>query len=179
MEGAAWKVGGLNGNRRRVSMVSRGLTPIERCRSCGSRELSTFLSLGDLPLSNSLLTADQLAAEEPRYPLDVAICSGCSLVQIMHTVPPEELFGADYPYLSSFTDAVVHNAAQNVEMRLRERQLGGSSLEATTATYSSTMPRLASRSWASTRRRKPRPRPALGAWRRSRIFSGGAWPTNS
>ena len=111
-----------------MSVGSRGLTPIERCRSCGSRELSTFLSLGDLPLSNGLLSADQLATEEPRYPLDVALCGGCSLVQIMHTVPPEELFGADYPYLSSFTDAVVHNAAQNVEMRLRERQLGRSSL---------------------------------------------------
>jgi SAM-dependent methyltransferase len=111
-----------------MSVGSRGLTPIERCRSCGSRELSTFLSLGDLPLSNGLLSADQLAAEEPRYPLDVAFCSSCSLVQIMHTVPPEEVFGAEYPYLSSFTDAVVHNAAQNVGMRLRERQLGRSSL---------------------------------------------------
>ena len=56
-----------------MSEGSRGLTPIERCRSCGSRELSMFLSLGDLPLSNGLLSADQLAAEEPRYPLDVAI----------------------------------------------------------------------------------------------------------
>ena len=111
-----------------MSVGSRRLTPIERCRSCGSRELSIFLSLGDLPLSNGLLSADQLATEEPRYPLDVALCGGCSLVQIMHTVPPEELFGADYPYLSSFTDAVVHNAAQNVDMRLRERQLGRSSL---------------------------------------------------
>ena len=111
-----------------MSVGSRRLTPIERCRSCDSRELSIFLSLGDLPLSNGLLSADQLATEEPRYPLDVALCGGCSLVQIMHTVPPEELFGADYPYLSSFTDAVVHNAAQNVDMRLRERQLGRSSL---------------------------------------------------
>jgi SAM-dependent methyltransferase len=46
----------------------------------------------------------------------------------MHTVPPEELFGADYPYLSSFTDAVVDNAAQNVAARLRERELGSSNL---------------------------------------------------
>ena len=58
----------------------------------------------------------------------MAFCGGCSLVQIMHTVPPEELFGADYPYLSSFTDAVVHNAARERRARLRERQLGRSSL---------------------------------------------------
>jgi SAM-dependent methyltransferase len=107
---------------------ARELTPIQGCRSCGAHDLSVFLSLGDLPLSDGLLRADQLDAEEPRYPLDVAFCGACSLVQIIHTVPPEELFGADYPYLSSFTDTVVRNAAQNVAARLGERGLGQGSL---------------------------------------------------
>jgi SAM-dependent methyltransferase len=111
-----------------MSDLTRGLQPIEQCRSCGSGDLSVFLSLGDLPLSDGLLSVEQLAGNEPRYPLDVAFCGNCSLVQIMHTVPPEELFGADYPYLSSFTDAVVDNAAQNVAARLRERELGSSNL---------------------------------------------------
>jgi len=62
------------------------------CRSCGSTKLSIFLSLGDLPLSDGLLEARQLVDNEPRYPLDVAFCATCSLVQILETVPPEELF---------------------------------------------------------------------------------------
>ena len=111
-----------------MSGGARLLPPIQGCRSCGAPDLAVFLSLGDLPLSDGLLRADQLDAEEPRYPLDVAFCGACSLVQIMHTVPPEELFSADYPYLSSFTDTVVQNAARNVAARLQERELGHKSL---------------------------------------------------
>jgi SAM-dependent methyltransferase len=98
------------------------------CRSCGSQDLSIFLSLGDLPLSDGLLEARQLVDNEPRYPLDVAFCSSCSLVQILETVPPEELFGADYPYFSSFTDTLLRHSEANVTERINERKLNGSSL---------------------------------------------------
>ncbi|HXS21532.1 MAG TPA: class I SAM-dependent methyltransferase [Steroidobacteraceae bacterium] len=99
-----------------------------RCRSCGGTDLSVFLSLGDLPLSDGLLAADDLLREEPRYPLDVAFCPGCALVQILETVPPEQLFGADYPYFSSFTDTLLEHSAANVEARIEEQRLDGSSL---------------------------------------------------
>ncbi len=99
-----------------------------RCRSCGSTELSIFLSLGNLPLSDGFLEARQLVENEPRYPLDVAFCSSCSLVQILETVPPEELFGADYPYFSSFTDTLLKHSEANVTERIGERKLGSGSL---------------------------------------------------
>ena len=99
-----------------------------RCRSCGGTDLSVFLSLGDLPLSDGLLAADDLEREEPRYPLDVAFCPNCALVQILETVPPEQLFGADYPYFSSFTDTLLEHSAANVRARIEEQQLDGSSL---------------------------------------------------
>ena len=99
-----------------------------RCRSCGSQDLSIFLSLGDLPLSDGLLEARQLVDNEPRYPLDVAFCASCSLVQILETVPPEELFGADYPYFSSFTDTLLAHSEANVTERVSERKLNGASL---------------------------------------------------
>ncbi|MDB6014348.1 MAG: C-methyltransferase [Gammaproteobacteria bacterium] len=98
------------------------------CRSCGSTQLSIFLSLGDLPLSDGLLEARQLVDNEPRYPLDVAFCATCSLVQILETVPPEELFGADYPYFSSFTDTLLRHSEANVTERIAERKLGSGSL---------------------------------------------------
>src|SRR5690348_7787127 len=99
-----------------------------RCRSCGSENLEVFLSLGDMPLSDGLLAADDLAAQEPRYPLDVAFCPDCALVQILETVPPERLFGADYSYFSSFTDALLQHSAANVAARIAERRLDANSL---------------------------------------------------
>ena len=99
-----------------------------QCRSCGSKNLSIFLSLGDLPLSDGFLEARQLVDNEPRYPLDVAFCLTCSLVQILETVPPEELFGADYPYFSSFTDTLLKHSEANVKERIAERKLSKDSL---------------------------------------------------
>ena len=99
-----------------------------RCRSCRGENLSVFLSLGNMPLSDGLLAADDLGQQEPRYPLDVAFCPDCALVQILETVPPERLFGADYPYFSSFTDTLLKHSAANVEARIAERRLDGSSL---------------------------------------------------
>ncbi|HEV7138712.1 MAG TPA: class I SAM-dependent methyltransferase [Steroidobacteraceae bacterium] len=107
----------------RTSPASAG-----NCRSCGGTQLSVFLSLGEMPLSDGLLAPEDLTRQEPRYPLDVAFCADCALVQILETVPPECLFGADYPYFSSFTDALLEHSAANVEARIEERRLGGDSL---------------------------------------------------
>ena len=101
---------------------------ISLCRSCGGRDLRVFLSLGDMPLSDGLLAPDELQQEEPRYPLDVAFCPDCALVQILETVPPERLFGADYPYFSSFTDTLLRHSAANVAARIAEQGLDGNSL---------------------------------------------------
>jgi SAM-dependent methyltransferase len=87
-----------------------------------------FLSLGDMPLSDGLLEPCQLVDDEPRYPLDVAFCSGCALVQILETVPPEQLFGVDYPYFSSFTDTLLRHSESNVKERIEERRLGTGAL---------------------------------------------------
>lgn len=97
------------------------------CRGCGATGLRVFLSLGRTPLANSLLTADQLNQPEPTYPLDVAFCPDCSLVQITETVPPETLF-RDYVYFSSFSDTVVANARTMVADLLSSRPLNANSL---------------------------------------------------
>jgi SAM-dependent methyltransferase len=98
------------------------------CRSCGSPELRVFLSLGEMPASDGLLAPHQLNRPEPRWPLDVAFCEACALVQILKTVPPELLFGEGYRYFSSFTDEIVRHAKANVAGRLAERSLGADSL---------------------------------------------------
>ena len=97
------------------------------CRSCGGGDLRGVLTLGRTPLANALLAADQLDRPEPTYPLDLAFCAGCSLVQLAETVPPELLF-ADYPYFSSFSDAMVAHAAALARRLIDGRELGPGSL---------------------------------------------------
>jgi hypothetical protein len=87
---------------------------INTCRACGSQDLRRFLDLGDLPLSDGLRRAEQLAAAEPHYPLRVVFCGECSLVQITEEVEPATLFGSDYPYHSSFSDDLLRHSEQNV-----------------------------------------------------------------
>ncbi len=97
------------------------------CRSCSTSPLKLILSLGRTPLANALLTVDQLAKPEPVYPLDLAFCPTCSLVQITETVPPEKLF-SDYVYFSSFSDTAVASAQRLSERLTRERCLDDTSL---------------------------------------------------
>ena len=63
-----------------------------KCRSCGNKEVDIFLDLGKKPPSDRILTEAMLKEPEPFFPLEVAFCPNCSLVQILETVPPEELF---------------------------------------------------------------------------------------
>lgn len=97
------------------------------CRSCGGTHLKTFLPLGETPLANRLLTEEELNTPEVRYPLTVAFCPDCKLVQLLETVPPEELF-LDYLYFSSFADTVVQNAHDLVERLIPELGLNESHL---------------------------------------------------
>jgi SAM-dependent methyltransferase len=96
------------------------------CRSCGAAELEVVLSLGRTPLAG-LLTRQQLTLPEPRYPLDLAICLRCALVQITETVPPAELFD-DSLYLSSHSETMVRHAQALVERLVGERGLSATSL---------------------------------------------------
>ena len=97
------------------------------CRSCGRNGLELILSLGQTPLANALLTAAQLDAVEPTYPLDLVFCPHCTLVQITETVPPEKLF-RQYLYFSSFSDTVLQNAQALVRRLIPMHRLDSGSL---------------------------------------------------
>ncbi|MCA8959918.1 MAG: class I SAM-dependent methyltransferase [Planctomycetes bacterium] len=104
------------------------MTERTTCRICDSPDLEVFLKLGDLPHSDGLIRPEDLDKPEPRYPLDVAFCRECSLVQILKTVPPEELFGDDYPYFSSFSDALLEHSRKNVEAIIAQRNVSSDQL---------------------------------------------------
>ena len=93
------------------------------CRSCGSSHGRSVLDLGLQPLANNLLSEADLAKPEPRFPLRVALCEGCWLLQITDIVPPVELF-SEYLYFSSFSDALLRHAAEAAAAHLRDGDLG-------------------------------------------------------
>lgn len=65
------------------------------CASCDG-ELTSFLDLGSTPLANTL--PGSAAAEETWYPLEVAVCTSCWLVQLLEVVPDGEIYGEHYSF---------------------------------------------------------------------------------
>lgn len=100
---------------------------ITGCRVCGSEQLHLFLDLGNTPLADRILRKEQLQESEPVFPLEVAFCGDCSLVQILETVPPEILFAHDYPYYSSFSPALLKHSKENVLDIIKRRELNSDS----------------------------------------------------
>ena len=96
------------------------------CRSCGNRLSANVLDLGLQPLANNLLKPDDIEKPEPKFPLQVAVCPACWLLQITELVPPVELF-SDYLYFSSFSDALLCHAREAVGRYIEEFELGADS----------------------------------------------------
>ena len=104
------------------------MSAIEGCRSCGHAELRTVLDLGEVPLADRLLTESELAERDPTWPLHLVFCPACALVQITENVPPDLLYGADYPYYTSVSPALVEHFTRSAEALVHSRQLGPGSL---------------------------------------------------
>jgi SAM-dependent methyltransferase len=101
---------------------------VESCRSCGSADLRSVLSLGSTPIANALVDPEHAPATDPTYPLEIVFCGQCALVQLGYALPADHLFDDAYPYFSSCSDAVTRHAAAHVEQLIIDRQLGSHSL---------------------------------------------------
>ncbi len=97
------------------------------CRFCGTELEHTFVDLGDTPLANSFLSAQQLGQPEPSYPLHARVCSECLLVQVAAVVPPEEIF-SDYAYFSSYSSTWVEHSRRFAQQSIRRFSLDRQSL---------------------------------------------------
>lgn len=88
------------------------------CRSCGTPLSKVFVDLGECPPSNSYLTAGQLEAPEPKYPLKVFVCDNCFLVQVDEYKRATEIFDSNYAYFSSFSKSWLEHAKAYVGMAI-------------------------------------------------------------
>ena len=98
------------------------------CRSCGGSHLTTFLDLGSQPIANALIDEKHLRYSEPSFPLELAFCHDCALVQVTETIAPDVLFGHDYPYYSSVSPTLLAHSRKHVQRILSERELDADSL---------------------------------------------------
>src|SRR5258708_22500681 len=81
-----------------------------------------------MPLPDALLRREDLDKPEPRYPLDVAFCPSCSLVQILAEVPPQALFVDNYLYFSSFSEGLMRHSREHAERLIDAHALDENSL---------------------------------------------------
>ena len=95
---------------------------ITRCRSCGAKELIDILSLGDHYLSDFVEGDDK----PEKYPLELALCQHCDLLQLKNTAPVSSLYTDRYGYRSGINQTMRDHLAQIVN---KANQLASPSTE--------------------------------------------------
>ena len=95
------------------------MNPTFQCRSCSSPQGALLLDLGLQPLANNLLRPEDLGKPEPKFPLRLAVCQSCWLLQITDLVPPVDLF-SEYLYFSSFSDALLRHSQEAVAQHIAD-----------------------------------------------------------
>lgn len=70
----------------------------DKCGGCGSDNLNVFLDLGRMPLADAFI--EIFDSSEAWYPLQLAVCPQCWLVQQMEIVLDDELFNDEYTFFS-------------------------------------------------------------------------------
>jgi len=91
---------------------------MSNCRACASSELEPLYDLGPLPLAGGFLEAKDIPGEK-KYPLPVAICRECGLVQLTYFIPADTLF--EHYLFSSSTIQYLVNHFTNYARWINER----------------------------------------------------------
>jgi len=76
---------------------------IKYCRSCGSKNLSPIISLGNQYITNFVEKDNE---RQFKCPLDLIICENCKLVQLKHNAPPESMWNEQYWYKSGISSTI-------------------------------------------------------------------------
>lgn len=96
------------------------------CSSCASGNIAPFLDLGMSPIADAY--TDTLLQTVDRYPLELAVCSACHLVQLTEVIPGEVLFNSEYSFYSSASaplSAYQKTYADDVVTMFKEEALDG------------------------------------------------------
>ncbi|MEN8214188.1 MAG: class I SAM-dependent methyltransferase [Pseudomonadota bacterium] len=86
------------------------------CRFCHTELHQVFVDLDFAPISNAMLTQEQLSEPELYFPLKIFVCDSCRLVQVDEMQKADRIFDADYTYFSSYSTSWLQHAKRYVEM---------------------------------------------------------------
>ena len=81
-----------------------------KCKSCGYEGINRFLSLGNIPPVNAFIAPEEIASEVG-YPLNLAYCPLCQVVQLEEIVSPDKLF-RNYLHLSAGSASNIAHLSQ-------------------------------------------------------------------
>lgn len=87
-----------------------------KCRHCNAELSQTFVDLDFEPISNAMLSKEQLNQPENYYPLKVFVCDKCFLVQLEEVKKADQIFDSGYTYFSSFSSSMLAHAKKYVDM---------------------------------------------------------------
>lgn len=92
------------------------------CSACGAEDLEQFLDLGLSPVADAYTsTPDEVS---PVYPLQVAVCAKCRLVQLLEVLDGQTLFGTGYSFYSSASPPLsAYHAAYATDVRAKHPDL--------------------------------------------------------
>jgi len=97
------------------------------CRNCSARVELELIDLGSAPLSNAYLTDITMRRPEKWFPLRVAVCEKCWLVQAEVYSRSAEIFSEDYAYFSSFSSDWLEHASQLCERMTKRLKIDSKS----------------------------------------------------
>lgn len=106
--------------------LSKGTNTI--CRSCGQNRLQSFLSFGQMPVAEHLVTKEQLSEPEITYPLSLCFCLDCFLVQLEEIISPEMLYKGDYVYLTATSQTLSKHYTDCAQDLIKLKNLDAKSL---------------------------------------------------
>lgn len=85
------------------------------CGACGSGNLTIKLDLGESPLADEFVHTQAEAMDLPSYPLGLARCADCTLIQLTEVVDDHILWGGDYGFYSGSSSVVVTQQREYAE----------------------------------------------------------------
>lgn len=98
-----------------------------KCRFCHTELKQVFADLVFSPISNAMLSGDQLKESESYFPLKIFVCDKCFLVQIDEIEKADKIFNEEYTYFSSFSTSWLAHAKQYVDMMMERFQFNETS----------------------------------------------------
>jgi hypothetical protein len=94
---------------------------LKECRACGSKDLGTFLDLGNSPISNDY--QGSLSEKNQVFPLEVLVCNSCEFLQLSEVHDPSTHFNSSYPYFSGYSSTWANHCSKSAKEFAQEFNL--------------------------------------------------------